>query len=107
MLPYTDWQGLKVGADASTTPEATGEYGFGLKETFRLLIDHRAVDFLHPDVAVCGGLLEFRRIAEYGHLHGIPVAVDSCNGERPFTWPLTLNFVPLEYHGSAVPSGPI
>jgi L-alanine-DL-glutamate epimerase-like enolase superfamily enzyme len=33
------------------------------------------VDFLYPDVTVCGGLLELRRIAEYGHLHGIPVAV--------------------------------
>jgi L-alanine-DL-glutamate epimerase-like enolase superfamily enzyme len=108
MLPYTDWQGLKAVADASTTPQATGEYGFGLQEAFRPLIDHRAVDLLHPDVTVCGGLLELRRIAEYADLHGIPVALHSCNGPvaqaaSVHAAAVMMNFVALEYHAVDCP----
>jgi L-alanine-DL-glutamate epimerase-like enolase superfamily enzyme len=108
MVPYTDWQGLKAIADASTTPQATGEYGFGLKEAFRPLIDHAAVDLLHPDVTVCGGLLELRRIAEYADLNRIPVALHSCNGPiaqvaSVHLAAVTMNCVAVEYHAVDCP----
>jgi len=108
MLPYTDWQGLKAISDATTTPQLTGEYGFGLKEAFRPLIDHRAVDLIHPDVTVCGGLLELRRIAEYADLNGIPVALHLCNGPVAqaaaiHAAAVMMNFVALEYHAVECP----
>jgi L-alanine-DL-glutamate epimerase-like enolase superfamily enzyme len=103
MVPCTDWQGLKAISDATTTPQLTGEYGFGLKEAFRPLIDNRAIDLIHPDVTVCGGLLELRRIAEYADLNGIPVALHSCNGPVAqaagvHAAAVMMNFVALEYH---------
>ena len=108
MLPYTDWQGLKAISEATTTPQLTGEYGFGLKEAFRPLIDNRAVDLIHPDVTVCGGLLELRRIAEYADLHGVPVALHSCNGPVAqaagvHAAAVMMNFVALEYHAVDCP----
>ena len=108
MVPYTDWQGLKTISDATTTPQLTGEYGFGLKEAFRPLIDHRAVDVIHPDVTVCGGLLELRRIAEYADLNGIPVALHMCNGPVAqvaaiHAAAVMMNFVALEYHAVECP----
>jgi L-alanine-DL-glutamate epimerase-like enolase superfamily enzyme len=103
MVPYTDWQGLKTISEATTTPLLTGEYGFGLREAFRPLIDQRAVDLIHPDVTVCGGLLELRRIAEYADLNGIPVALHACNGPiaqiaSVHAAAVMTNFVALEYH---------
>jgi len=108
MLPCTDWQGLKAISEATTTPQLTGEYGFGLKEAFRPLLDHRAVDLIHPDVTVCGGLLELRRIAEYADLCGIPVALHSCNGPVAqaasiHAAAVMMNFVALEYHAVECP----
>jgi L-alanine-DL-glutamate epimerase-like enolase superfamily enzyme len=108
MVPCTDWQGLKAISDATTTPQLTGEYGFGLKEAFRPLIDNRAIDLIHPDVTVCGGLLELRRIAEYADLNGIPVALHSCNGPVAqaagvHAAAVMMNFVALEYHAVDCP----
>jgi L-alanine-DL-glutamate epimerase-like enolase superfamily enzyme len=108
MLPYTDWRGLKTISEATTTPQLTGEYGFGLKEAFRSLIDNRAVDFLHPDVTVCGGLTELRRIAEYAELNGISLALHSCNGPVAqaagvHAAAVMTNFVALEYHAVDCP----
>jgi L-alanine-DL-glutamate epimerase-like enolase superfamily enzyme len=108
MLPHTDWQGLKAISDATTTPQLTGEYGFGLKEAFRPLIDNRAVDLIHPDVTVCGGLLELRRIAEYADLNGMLVALHLCNGPVAQAAALhvaavMMNFVALEYHAVECP----
>jgi L-alanine-DL-glutamate epimerase-like enolase superfamily enzyme len=109
MLPYTDWEGLKAVSQATTTPQLTGEYGFGWKEAFRPLIDNHAVDLIHPDVTVCGGLLELRRIAEYADMNGVPVALHLANGPVAQVAGLhaaavMMNFVVLEHHAVDFPS---
>jgi L-alanine-DL-glutamate epimerase-like enolase superfamily enzyme len=103
MVPYTDWQGLKAIREATTTPQCTGEYGFGLKEAFRPLLDNHAVDLIHVDVTTCGGLLELHRIADYADMCGIPIVLHACNG--PVAQAAAIhaaatmtNFVALEFH---------
>jgi L-alanine-DL-glutamate epimerase-like enolase superfamily enzyme len=44
-----NWRSYRELKEATTTPIATGESLFGLEEGFRDLIDHRAVDIIHPD----------------------------------------------------------
>jgi L-alanine-DL-glutamate epimerase-like enolase superfamily enzyme len=59
---YTDqWKKL---SDALETPCLTGEDIYLLKN-FKPLIDARAVDIIHPDLASSGGLLETKRIGDY------------------------------------------
>jgi len=73
--PYLNWQAYKSIADATVTPVLTGEDIFGLEGGFRELIEHRAVDAIHPDIETSGGLLETKRIADAAEAAGIPVAM--------------------------------
>ncbi len=103
LLDYHDWQGYKLLSAATTTPTLTGEYAFGLKEIFRDLLLNRAVDIIHPDVTVCGGLLELRRIGEFGALFNVPVAIHACNSPvaqaaSVHAASVLSNFMVLEYH---------
>jgi len=59
---YTDQ--YKKMSDALETPVLTGEDIYLLKN-FKPLIDQRAVDIIHPDLASSGGLLETNRIGDY------------------------------------------
>ena len=73
---FIDWQdtmGMKAITDAINVPNLTGENTFGF-DAFKTLVDHRAVDIIHPDMETSGGILETKRIADYANRHHIPAA---------------------------------
>jgi D-galactarolactone cycloisomerase len=73
VLATDDLPGLAEVRRAIPIPVATGE-SETTRFAFREIIDARAADILQPDVAVCGGLTEARRIAALAHAHGIALA---------------------------------
>jgi L-alanine-DL-glutamate epimerase-like enolase superfamily enzyme len=73
--PYLNWKAYKTISDATITPVLTGEDIFGLQGGFDGLIEHRAVDGIHPDIETSGGLLETKKIADAAELAGIRVAM--------------------------------
>ncbi|MFN8345454.1 MAG: mandelate racemase/muconate lactonizing enzyme family protein [Spirosomataceae bacterium] len=98
---YTDqWKQI---SDAITTPTLTGEDIF-LKEEFIKLIDAKAVDMIHPDLASSGGILETKKIGDYAEENGIPMAMHFAGSPISFMANVhcaaaTENFVALEHHG--------
>lgn len=103
MVPwfYTDqWKQI---SDAIETPTLTGEDIF-LKEEFIKLIDAKAVDMVHPDLASSGGILETKKIGDYAEEHGIPMAMHFAGSPISMMANIhcaaaTENFVALEHHG--------
>ena len=72
-------------------------------EHFRIFIDHKACDILHPDVLFCGGLHEARRIADFAELHHLPMAMHGNGGAlatiaAAHAAAASRNFIGLEYH---------
>ncbi|MCW3112722.1 MAG: mandelate racemase/muconate lactonizing enzyme family protein [Segetibacter sp.] len=102
---YTDqW---KTMSDALETPTLTGEDIFLLKH-FKPLIDARAVDIVHPDLASSGGLLETKRIGDYAEEHGIAMAMHQAGTPVSFMANVhcaaaTQNFLALEHHSVDLP----
>lgn len=102
MVPwqYTDqWKQI---SEALDTPTLTGEDIF-LKEGFKDLIEQRAVDIIHPDLASSGGLLETKRIGDYAEDHGIAMAMHFAGTPVSFMANVhcaaaTQNFLALEHH---------
>lgn len=98
---YTDqWRQI---TDAIDTPTLTGEDIF-LKEEFIKLIDAKAIDMIHPDLASSGGLLETKKIGDYAEEKGIPMAMHFagspiCMMANVHCAAATENFVALEHHG--------
>jgi len=98
---YTDqWRQI---TEAIETPTLTGEDIF-LKEEFIKLIDAKAVDMIHPDLASSGGLLETKKIGDYAEDHGIPMAMHFAGSPISLMANVhcaaaTENFVALEHHG--------
>ena len=70
-----NWRAYRELTRATVTPIATGESLFGLAEGFKDLIDHRAVDIIHPDPLTSGAIRETKRIGDYASLHGIETAI--------------------------------
>ncbi|MEO6685000.1 MAG: mandelate racemase/muconate lactonizing enzyme family protein [Dyadobacter sp.] len=107
MVPwqYTDqWKQI---SEALDTPTLTGEDIF-LKEGFQPLIEARAVDIIHPDLASSGGLLETKRIGDYAEDHGIAMAMHFAGSPVSFMANVhcaaaTQNFLALEHHSVDVP----
>ncbi len=73
--PYLNWQAYRTISEATVTPVLTGEDIFGLQGGFQELLDHHAVDAIHPDIETSGGLLETKKIADYAAMRGIQVAM--------------------------------
>ena len=70
-----NWRAYRELTEATVTPIATGESLFGLEEGFKDLIDHRAVDIIHPDPLTSGAIRETKRIADYAAMNGIQTAI--------------------------------
>ena len=68
---------------ASDIPIAAGESEF-TRFDFRELLEHKAVDYFQPDLAIAGGITEAMRIAALAESHGIKLA--------PHLWGGALNF---------------
>jgi L-alanine-DL-glutamate epimerase-like enolase superfamily enzyme len=102
---YTDqW---KTMTEALETPTLTGEDIYLLKN-FKPLIDARAVDIVHPDLASSGGLLETKRIGDYAEEHGIAMAMHQAGTPVSFMACVhcaaaTQNFLALEHHSIDLP----
>jgi L-alanine-DL-glutamate epimerase-like enolase superfamily enzyme len=102
---YTDQ--YKKMSDALETPVLTGEDIYLLKY-FKPLIDARAVDIVHPDLASAGGLLETKRIGDYAEEAGIAMAIHQAGTPVSFmacvhSSAATQNFLSLEHHSVDVP----
>ena len=84
-------------------PVATGENLYGLTQ-FNELLDAAAADIVQPDLCVCGGLLEARKIAAAAEAHYVTVAPHNPLGLLSTAACVHLaactpNFIILEYHG--------
>lgn len=97
----------KTMTEALETPTLTGEDIYLLKN-FKPLIDARAVDIVHPDLATSGGLLETKRIGDYAEEYGIAMAMHQAGTPISFMANVhcaaaTQNFLALEHHSVDVP----
>lgn len=102
MIPWKFTEQWKTISDAIETPTTTGEDIF-LKEEFVKLIDARAVDIVHPDLASSGGLLETKKIGDYAEEKGIAMAMHFAGTPVSFMANVhcaaaTHNFMALEHH---------
>lgn len=79
-------------------PIAAGESEF-TRFDFRDLIQHRAVDVLQPDLAICGGVTEGRRIATLAEAHQLALA--------PHLWGSCVSFMAGLHLAFASPSAVI
>ena len=102
---YTDsWVQLER---ALNTPVCTGEDIYCL-DGFKALLDARAVNVIHPDLATSGGILETKRIGDYAQQCGVSMALHMA-GTPISTFAsvhcaaATENFIALEHHFTEVP----
>ena len=107
MVPWQYGTLLKQIRDAVDIPLLTGEDIY-LKEDFARLIDMGAVDMIHPDLASAGGLMETKKIGDYAHEHGVPMAMHFAGTPVSFmanvhTAAASENFIALEHHSLDVP----
>jgi L-alanine-DL-glutamate epimerase-like enolase superfamily enzyme len=89
------------------TPVCTGEDIY-LAQNFRPLIQARAVNIVHPDLATSGGILETKKIGDLAQEHGISMALHMAG--TPISTmasvhcaAATENFIALEHHFTEVP----
>lgn len=107
LVPWRFTQMLKEITQAIDVPTLTGEDIY-LKEEFIKLIDHRAVDMIHPDLATAGGILETKKIGDYAEEQGVAMAMHFAGSPISFLANVhcaaaTQNFVALEHHSVDVP----
>jgi L-alanine-DL-glutamate epimerase-like enolase superfamily enzyme len=90
-----DLVGVRRVRRAVSVPIAAGE-SLSTRFDFRDLVAHEAVDVLQPDLAICGGPTEGRRIAALAEIHQLELA--------PHCWGSALSFnagVSLAFTSSA------
>ena len=102
MVPWKFTDQWKEISAALETPTTTGEDIY-LKEEFIKLIDNRAVDIVHPDLATSGGLLETKKIGDYAEEKGVAMAMHFAGTPISFMANVhcaaaTQNFIALEHH---------
>jgi L-alanine-DL-glutamate epimerase-like enolase superfamily enzyme len=102
LIPWKFTDQWKMISDAIETPTLTGEDIY-LKEEFIKLIDARAIDMVHPDLATSGGLLETKKIGDYAEEKGVAMAMHFAGTPISFLANVhcaaaTQNFVALEHH---------
>ncbi len=92
---------------ALNTPVCTGEDIY-LLDGFKPLLEARAVNVIHPDLATSGGIMETKRIGDYAQQYGVSMALHMAG--TPISTlasvhcaAATENFVALEHHFSEVP----
>jgi len=102
MVPWEYTDMLKEIKNAIDVPLLTGEDIYLLKG-FKPLIDERAVDMVHPDLATAGGIMETKKIGDYAEQSGIAMAMHFAGTPVSFMANVhcaaaTENFVALEHH---------
>lgn len=91
----------KLAAHVSV-PLASGECNY-TKHEFRTILASQALDIVQPDICLCGGLLEMKKIAAMAEAHYVMVAPHNPMGPVATTVNVhfaasTPNFFILEYH---------
>ncbi|MHC4206644.1 MAG: mandelate racemase/muconate lactonizing enzyme family protein [Planctomycetota bacterium] len=102
MVPWEYTEMLKEIKNAIDVPLLTGEDIY-LLDGFKPLVDERAVDMIHPDLATAGGIMETKKIGDYAEQHGIAMAMHFAGTPVSFMANVhcaaaTENFVALEHH---------
>ena len=108
MVPWEYTEMLKEIKHAVDVPILTGEDIYTLEGGFRELIDERAVDMVHPDLATAGGILETKKIGDYAEQAGIAMAMHFAGTPVSFMANVhcaaaTENFIALEHHSVDIP----
>jgi L-alanine-DL-glutamate epimerase-like enolase superfamily enzyme len=108
MVPWFYTDQWKTVTDALETPTCTGEDIYLLNGGFKPLLDARAVDIIHPDLATAGGLLETKKIGDYAEECGVAMALHMAGSPVCFMANVhcaaaTQNFLALEHHSIDVP----
>ncbi len=92
---------------ALNTPVCTGEDIY-LREGFRPLLESRAVNIIHPDLATSGGIMETKKIGDLAQEYGVSMALHMAG--TPISTmasvhcaAATENFIALEHHFSEIP----
>lgn len=103
MVPWEYTDMLKEIKHAIDVPLLTGEDIYTLDGGFKKLIDERAIDMVHPDLATAGGILETKKIGDYAEAAGIAMAMHFAGTPVSFMANLhcaaaTENFIALEHH---------
>lgn len=75
----TNVDAMKKVADRVDIPIASGERIY-TRYAFREFIEHQALDLIQPDVGICGGIAEIRKIAAHAETYHIGIAPHNCNG---------------------------
>lgn len=106
-LPSRDVEGHRRITEAVRVPVAAGENWY-LWDGFREWIEKRAVDILHPDLLTSGGMMETKRIADYGERYGIPTALHCAGSPIGFMANVHCaaainSFMAVEHHGLDLP----
>lgn len=106
-MPWHDVATHKQVTDALRTPIAAGEELY-LWDGFRPWIEQRAIDILHPDLLTSGGMLETKKIADYGERYGLPTALHCAGSPIGFMANVHCaaaipSFVAQEHHGLDLP----
>lgn len=107
MIPWDNIDEWRTISNALETPTNTGEDIY-LLAGFKPLIDARATDIIHPDLATSGGLLETKRIGDYAEEHGVAMAMHQAGTPISFMANVhcaaaTQNFLALEHHSIDLP----
>lgn len=107
MVPWEFTEMLKEIKHAIDVPLLTGEDIY-LLEGFKPIIDQRAVDMVHPDLATAGGILETKKIGDYAEQAGLAMAMHFAGTPVSFMANLhcaaaTENVIALEHHSVDVP----
>jgi L-alanine-DL-glutamate epimerase-like enolase superfamily enzyme len=107
MVPWQYIDMLKEITRSINVPTLTGEDIYCLAG-FKDLIEQRAVDMVHPDLATAGGILETKKIGDYAQEHGLAMALHFAGSPISFMANVhcaaaTENFIALEHHSTEVP----
>ncbi|MGH9338239.1 MAG: mandelate racemase/muconate lactonizing enzyme family protein [Acidobacteriota bacterium] len=107
MVPWQFTDLLKQITTSVDIPICTGEDIY-LKEEFAKLVETKAVDLIHPDLATSGGILETKKIGDLAMEGGVPMAMHFAGSPISFMANLhcaaaTENFLCLEHHSVDVP----
>lgn len=89
-------------AERVTIPLASGECNY-MRHEFRKLLALQALDIVQPDICLCGGILEMKKIASMAEAHYVTVAPHNPMGPLATAVNVhfaasTPNFFILEYH---------
>ena len=97
-----NYDAMKMVRDHVNVPLASGEANYGIYE-FKQLIQRQALDYVQPDICLCGGVLALKKIAALAEAQNILVAPH--NPMSPLGTAVNIHFAAstpnfhiLEYH---------